>query len=170
MSNPLWADRFAIKLSVNKWWKQKELNLRCFLGIALQAIATNQQLPYFQIKWLQRSDLNWWFPTYEDGDVATGLRCKMVCSTGLEPVSFALQASAMTPLAKNTWWSIRESNSFTISLQKKSAAHSYTPNKMEPNIRIKRMTYCLQGSCSIAELIGHGRGSRTRTYKTTVKV
>ena len=109
-------------------------------------------------------------PTYEDGDVATGLRCKMVCSTGLEPVSFALQASAMTSSAKNTWWSIRESNSFTISLQKKSAAHSYTPNRMEPNIRIKRMTYCLQGSCSIAELIGHGRGSRTRTYKTTVKV
>ncbi len=78
----------------------------------------------------------------------------MVCSTGLEPVSFALQASAMTSSAKNTWWSIRELNSFTISLQKKSAAHSYTPNKMEPNIRIKRMTYCLQGSCSIAELIG----------------
>ena len=121
-------------------------------------------------KWLQRSDLNWWFPTYEDGDVATGLRCKMVCSTGLEPVSFALQASAMTSSAKNTWWSIRESNSFTISLQKKSAAHSYTPNRMEPNIRVKRMTYCLQGSCSIAELIGHGRGSRTWTYKTTVKV
>ena len=62
---------------------------------------------------------------------------KMVCSTGLEPVSFALQASAMTSSAKNTWWSIRESNSFTISLQKKSAAHSYTPNRMEPCFRIE---------------------------------
>ena len=94
---------------------------------------------------------------------------KMVCSTGLEPVSFALQASAMTSSAKNTRWSIRESNSFTISLQKKSAAHSYTPNRMEPNIRIKRMAYCLQGSCSIAELIGHGRGYRYRPCHSGIK-
>ena len=35
---------------------------------------------------------------------------------------------------------------------------------MEPDVRIERTTYCLQGSCSTTELIRHGSSSRFRPY------
>ena len=50
------SDSFTISLqgkpathSYTPWWKQYESNIRRFLRTALQAAATNQQLPYFQL-------------------------------------------------------------------------------------------------------------------------
>ena len=45
--------------------------------------------------WLQRSDLNRCFPTYEDGDVATGLRCIMEPRVRVELTFVAYKATVL---------------------------------------------------------------------------